>query len=119
MMRSFRASRVPRIGRSVPQSRPYAVKIPGECQKDIKTVAELKAWGPSSHVPDVEVCGWVRSVRKSSGVRFIDITDGSSMRPVQVVVDKNLATEYEGLGPTHLDITTNMPTVCVQVQLSA
>ncbi|CVK98184.1 related to asn-tRNA synthetase, mitochondrial [Fusarium proliferatum] len=93
-MISFRASRVPRFGRPRPQIRPYAVKIPpGECQKDIKTVAELKAWGPSSHVPDVEVCGWVRSVRKSSGVRFIDITDGSSMRPVQVVVDKNLATD--------------------------
>lgn len=100
MMRSFRAPRVPRIGRPGPQRRLYAVKVPGECQKDIKTVAELKAWGPSSHVPDVEVCGWVRSVRKSSGVRFIDITDGSSMRPVQVVVDKSLATEYEALGPT-------------------
>ncbi|KAH7263494.1 hypothetical protein BKA59DRAFT_430956 [Fusarium tricinctum] len=93
MMRSFRAPRVSRIGRSVPQRRPYAVKVPGECQKDIKTVAELKTWGPSFHVPDVEVCGWVRSVRKSSGVRFIDITDGSSMRPVQVVVDKSLATD--------------------------
>ncbi|KAF4334693.1 asparaginyl-tRNA synthetase [Fusarium beomiforme] len=92
-MRSFRASRVPRSGRLWLQRRPYAVKAPGDRQRDIKTVAELKAWGPSSHVPDVEVCGWVRSVRKSSGVRFIDITDGSSMRPVQVVVDKNLATD--------------------------
>lgn len=57
-------------------------------------MAELKTWGPPGRVPDVEVCGWVRSVRKSSGVRFIDITDGSSMRPAQVVVDKSLATEY-------------------------
>lgn len=72
----------------------YSVRVPGECQRDIKTIAELKAWGPETPVSDVEVSGWVRSVRKSSGVRFIDITDGSSMRPVQVVVDKKLATEY-------------------------
>lgn len=45
-------------------------------------------------MPHVEICGWVRSVRKSSGVRFVDITDGSSMRPVQAVVAKDLATEY-------------------------
>ncbi|KAF5024016.1 hypothetical protein F66182_3918 [Fusarium sp. NRRL 66182] len=92
-MRSLRASKIPKIGRPWSQRRAYAVRVPGECQRDIKTVAELKAWGPSSHVPDVEVCGWVRSVRKSSGVRFVDITDGSSMRPVQVVVDKSLAAD--------------------------
>ncbi|EKJ70985.1 hypothetical protein NXS19_010431 [Fusarium pseudograminearum] len=92
-MRSFRASRVPKTVRQWPQRRSYAVRVPGECHKDIKTVAELKAWGPSSPVPDVEVSGWVRSVRKSSGVRFVDITDGSSMRPVQVVVDKSLAAD--------------------------
>ncbi|RSL38288.1 hypothetical protein CEP53_014995 [Fusarium sp. AF-6] len=92
-MRSIRLSSVPRTGRLWAQRRPYSVRVPGECQKEIKTVAELKAWGPSTRVPDIEVCGWVRSVRKSSGVRFIDITDGSSMRPVQVVVDKSLATD--------------------------
>lgn len=69
------------------------MRVSGECQKDIKTVSDLKAWSPGADAPDVEVCGWVRSVRKSSGVRFIDITDGSSMRPVQVVVDKSLAAE--------------------------
>jgi aspartyl/asparaginyl-tRNA synthetase len=36
------------------------------------------------------VNGWVRNVRKSSAVRFIDISDGSSMKPVQAVVDKSL-----------------------------
>lgn len=52
------------------------------------------AWQPGKHVSEVEVSGWVRSVRKSSGVRFVDITDGSSMRPLQAVVDKRLAAEY-------------------------
>jgi asparaginyl-tRNA synthetase len=64
-------------------------------QTPIKTVADLKALKTESQQPvsDVEVCGWVRSVRKSASVRFVDITDGSSMRPVQAVVDKALATE--------------------------
>jgi asparaginyl-tRNA synthetase len=91
---------LPRFGslRQVPQwslsgSRFYSARVIGKAQPQIKTVADLKAWQPETNVPHVEVCGWVRSVRKSSGVRFIDITDGSSMRPVQVVVDKALSTE--------------------------
>ncbi|KAF7548871.1 hypothetical protein G7046_g8521 [Stylonectria norvegica] len=92
-MRSLRVPRLPRPGQSWPSGRRYLVRVPGEYHGDIKTVADLKAWRPATHVPEVEVCGWVRSVRKSSGVRFIDITDGSSMRPVQVVVDKKLATD--------------------------
>lgn len=79
------------------QGRCYSVRVPpqpsAQQQQPVKTVADLKAWAPGEHVPDVELCGWVRSVRKASGVRFIDVTDGSSMRPVQVVVDKKLAAE--------------------------
>lgn len=74
----------------------YSVRVLSEGQTgaQIKTVADLKTWTPGQQpVSDVEVSGWVRSVRKSSGVRFVDVTDGSSMRPVQVVVDKALATE--------------------------
>ncbi|PFH55212.1 hypothetical protein XA68_10362 [Ophiocordyceps unilateralis] len=66
-------------------SRCYSVRVP---DSSIRTVAELRAWKPEVDVPHVEVCGWVRSVRKSSGVWFVDITDGSSMRPLQAVVDK-------------------------------
>ncbi|OAA50539.1 Aminoacyl-tRNA synthetase, class II (D/K/N)-like protein [Metarhizium rileyi] len=69
----------------------YSARVIGQSQTLIKTVADLRAWYPATNVADVEVCGWVRSVRKSSGVRFADITDGSSMRPVQVVVEKALA----------------------------
>ncbi|KAF7539975.1 hypothetical protein G7Z17_g12310 [Cylindrodendrum hubeiense] len=92
-MRLLHAARLPGTARLWAARRYYSVRVPGESQRDIKTVADLKAWGPVARIPDVEVCGWVRSVRKSSGVRFIDITDGSSMRPVQVVVDKTLAAE--------------------------
>lgn len=92
-MRPLRAARLSGTARAWALQRSYSVRVPGECQRDIKTVADLKAWGPAAKVSDVEVCGWVRSVRKSSNVRFIDITDGSSMRPVQVVVDKALAAD--------------------------
>ncbi|KAG6176137.1 hypothetical protein E4U36_008221 [Claviceps purpurea] len=75
--------------------RTYSVRINGQQppSQAIRTVADLKAWRPVTNVPDVEVCGWVRSVRKSPGVRFVDITDGSCMRPMQAVVDKALATD--------------------------
>ncbi|KAG6022568.1 hypothetical protein E4U41_002233 [Claviceps citrina] len=74
------------------QRRKYSVRILGkQPPQAVRTVADLKAWLPETNVPDVEVCGWVRSVRKSSAVRFVDITDGSSMRPMQAVVEKALA----------------------------
>lgn len=85
---------------SLPFRRCYSVRVPGDGGGDgqglgdIRTVADLKDWQPGRHVSDVQVCGWVRSVRKSSSVRFVDITDGSSMRPMQAVVDKSLAAEY-------------------------
>ncbi|EHK43862.1 hypothetical protein TRIATDRAFT_36653 [Trichoderma atroviride IMI 206040] len=71
----------------------YSVRVPSDGAGDIRTVADLKEWQPQGRVSDVQVCGWVRSVRKSSSVRFVDITDGSSMRPMQAVVDKSLAAD--------------------------
>lgn len=84
----------------------YSVRVPsgggseGQGLGDIRTVADLKEWQPEGRVSDVQVCGWVRSVRKSSSVRFVDITDGSSMRPMQAVVDKSLAAEYVSPRPS-------------------
>ncbi|PTB44545.1 hypothetical protein M441DRAFT_44592 [Trichoderma asperellum CBS 433.97] len=82
-----------------PYRRCYSVRVPGDgggegqSFRDIRTVADLKEWQPERRVSDVQVCGWVRSVRKSSSVRFVDITDGSSMRPMQAVIDKSLAAD--------------------------
>ncbi|PHH84364.1 hypothetical protein CDD83_2061 [Cordyceps sp. RAO-2017] len=71
-------------------ARAYSVRLAQDASgpTSLRTVADLKAWKPGHHVPDVEVCGWVRSVRRGPAVRFVDITDGSSMRPLQAVVDK-------------------------------
>lgn len=82
-MRSCRVSRF--------ASRSYSARVFAESPKPIKTIADLRAWIPAKGEDhEVEVSGWVKNVRKSSAVRFVDISDGSSMRPVQAVVDRSL-----------------------------
>lgn len=90
-VRLFRAGAWHRAAfRHAPQPRCYSVRVP---DSPMRTVAELRAWKPTGEARNVEVCGWVRSVRKGPDVRFVDITDGSSMRPLQAVVDKAQAGE--------------------------
>ncbi|KAL7958631.1 hypothetical protein V8C34DRAFT_304686 [Trichoderma compactum] len=109
----------------LPCRRSYSVRIPGDDGqglRDIKTVADLKEWQPGRLVSDVQLCGWVRSVRKSSSVRFVDITDGSSMRPVQAVVDKGLAADIRPgaavrlTGVWHSSSSSSKPTPSVESQ---
>ena len=74
--------------------RSYSVRIIDKPSSLVKTIADLKSWRlDSGKALDVEVHGWVRAVRKSPGVRFVDLVDGSSMRPMQAVVEKDLASE--------------------------
>ncbi|PHH62069.1 hypothetical protein CDD81_7625 [Ophiocordyceps australis] len=81
-------------GPSLPCRR-YSVRFGCQAQpwSSMQTVADLAASNLEADVANVDVCGWVRSVRKSANVRFVDISDGSSMRPIQAVVDKSLAAE--------------------------
>ncbi len=44
---------------------------------------------------DVEVCGWVRTVRSSRAFGFIELNDGSFFRNLQVVFDEGLANHDE------------------------
>ncbi|QUC20877.1 uncharacterized protein UV8b_05118 [Ustilaginoidea virens] len=76
------------------RKRCYSARVAdGRSQPSIKTIADLKRWLPETNVPNVRVCGWIRSVRKSSEVRFVDIADGTNMRPIQAVVGKALAAD--------------------------
>ncbi len=44
----------------------------------------------------VVVCGWVRTFRESAQVSFLEISDGTSFKKLQVVIDKNaLKTDSE------------------------
>ncbi len=96
-MFTARSLRGPRWQRYAIQQRAYSVSIPGDSHGRVKTIADLKEFQSSPNVSDVQVYGWVRSVRKSAGVRFADVTDGSSMRPIQAVIDKSLALEFVSL----------------------
>ncbi len=43
---------------------------------------------------EVTVCGWVRTSRDSKNVAFIELNDGTSLKHLQIVVDKALDLEY-------------------------
>lgn len=41
-----------------------------------------------SHIGSIEVAGWIRTVRESKTLGFIELSDGSSFKPVQVVFEQ-------------------------------
>ena len=43
----------------------------------------------------VTVCGWVRTARNSKNVAFIELNDGTSLKHLQIVIDKALDIDYE------------------------
>lgn len=56
---------------------------------------------------EVTVCGWVRTSRDSKNVAFIELNDGTSLKHVQIVLDKEVISdisEYMPLG-TGLKVT--------------
>ncbi|OAA66062.1 Aminoacyl-tRNA synthetase, class II (D/K/N)-like protein [Cordyceps fumosorosea ARSEF 2679] len=106
----------PPCGQPCAPRRAYSASLPTgavSAASRVQTVADLKEFRPAQPISDVQVCGWVRSVRKSAGVRFVDVTDGSSMRPVQAVVDKSLASEFvpplTTIATPSLDLSLNAP----------
>ncbi|HOR13418.1 MAG TPA: OB-fold nucleic acid binding domain-containing protein, partial [Clostridia bacterium] len=40
---------------------------------------------PAAFVGEITVNGWVKTVRESKAAGFIELTDGSSFKPVQIV----------------------------------
>ena len=44
---------------------------------------------------DVTVCGWVRTARNSKNVAFIELNDGTSLKHMQIVIDKASDIEFE------------------------
>ena len=43
----------------------------------------------------VTVCGWVRTARDSKNVAFIELNDGTSLKHLQIVIDKASGMEYD------------------------
>ncbi len=44
---------------------------------------------------DVTVCGWVRTSRDSKNVAFIELNDGTTLKHIQIVIDKSLDVKYD------------------------
>ena len=44
---------------------------------------------PEAFAGDVSVCGWVRTCREGKTMGFIELTDGSCFRPLQIVYERN------------------------------
>jgi asparaginyl-tRNA synthetase len=44
---------------------------------------------PESYAGQVAVCGWVRTVREGKTLGFVELTDGSCFKPVQIVFERD------------------------------
>ncbi len=56
--------------------------------KDIQTKAEYLD-------TDVTVCGWVRTSRDSKNMAFLEMNDGTSLKHLQIVIDKSALDNYD------------------------
>ena len=45
----------------------------------------------------VTVCGWVRTSRNSKNVAFVELNDGTSLKNVQIVIDKANDPDYKDI----------------------
>ena len=49
----------------------------------------VKALQPENEGKEAVVCGWVRTFRDSANVSFLELSDGTSFKKLQVVIDKS------------------------------
>ena len=45
----------------------------------------------------VTVCGWVRTIRQSKNIAFMEINDGSAFRGLQVILDKDTLANFDDI----------------------
>lgn len=46
---------------------------------------------------DIEVAGWIRTIRSSKNVGFIELNDGSCLRNVQIVYERDKIDDFDGI----------------------
>ena len=56
---------------------------------DIKEVFSAKEYGRKE-----TVCGWVRTARDSKNVAFLELNDGTTLKHIQIVIDKEKGINY-------------------------
>ena len=62
----------------------------------------------------VTVCGWVRTARDSKNMAFIELNDGTTLKHMQIVVDK--ATLTPPAAATHLGAALRIVGTVVEAQ---
>jgi len=65
-----------------------------------RSIAQFLEWNPAEKVDDVVVEGYVRSVRSMKSHRFVSLGDGSSLAPLQALIDADQSSGCEQPSPT-------------------
>lgn len=76
-------------------------------QQANRSVAQLLQWRPTEKADDVVINGFVRSVRSMKAHRFVALGDGSSLAPLQALVQADYA---EGCGESISTHMSQLPT---------
>jgi asparaginyl-tRNA synthetase len=64
------------------------------------TVRSLYRTPPKQDLPGVSVSGWVRTMRESKSFAFVELSDGTFFRPLQLVLEEEMLAEYKDLTRT-------------------
>ena len=62
---------------------------------DRKEIATLYADAESLAGQSITVCGWIRTLRQSKAIAFIELNDGSCQRNLQVIAEESALPEFE------------------------
>ena len=57
----------------------------------VKLYGDIKSFAGKS----VTVCGWVRTIRVSKSIAFLELNDGSSFKGLQVILEENKLANYK------------------------
>ena len=57
----------------------------------VKLYGDIKSFAGKS----VTVCGWVRTIRASKSIAFLELNDGSSFKGLQVILEENKLANYK------------------------
>ena len=60
-------------------------------------IAQLYAAPETFEGQGMTVCGWARTIRDMKNFGFIELNDGSCFKSLQVVMDRNLLSNYDGI----------------------
>lgn len=67
-----------------------------------KEIASLFADADQLMGQTLTVCGWVRTLRQSKAIGFIELNDGSCQRNLQVVIEQDNLSNFQEIAKTNV-----------------